>query len=188
MKCSMSVTEPKAIFSLVTFEKESLRSWPAPLLSLSSSIKTSRHKKRQSATLVPSSACFSVAAGCSLSTSIIWHQLQASLLQRAARGHKSDKGHWQTPNTMGPLNTEDVKRHHRSIQYWYRLKSSSNESKQPSWKEETKSWNAFQGNYMCTNWRNKVMVFYSSPAKGTEEQDQSSPLPGFSGLAVAVYH
>lgn len=46
MKCSMSVMEPKAIFSLVTFEKESLRCWPAPLLSLSSCIKTSRHKKK----------------------------------------------------------------------------------------------------------------------------------------------
>lgn len=132
MKCSMSVMEPKAIFSLVTFEKESLQCWPAPLLSLSSCIKTSRHKKRQSATLVPSSAWFSAAAGCSLSTGIIWHQLQASLFQMAARGHKSDKGHWQTPSTMGPVNTEDMKRHHRSLQYWYRPKSYSNENKQPS--------------------------------------------------------
>lgn len=106
MKCSMSLMEPKAIFSLVTSEKESLRSWPAPLLSLSSCIKTSRHKKRQSATLVPSSAWFSVAAGCSLNTWIIWHQLQVSLFQMAARGCKSDKAHWQTPNTMGPGHEE----------------------------------------------------------------------------------
>lgn len=72
MKCSMSAMEPKAIFGLVTFEKESLRSWRAPLPTLSSCIKTSRHIKRQSATLVPSSTWFSVAAGCSLRTWIIW--------------------------------------------------------------------------------------------------------------------
>lgn len=115
MKCCMSAMQPKAIFSLVTFEKESLRSWPAPLPSLSSRIKTSRHIKRQSATLVPSSACFSVAAGCSLRTRIICHQLQASLFHLAGRGHKSDKRHQQTPNTVEPVNTEDMKRHHTQV-------------------------------------------------------------------------
>lgn len=123
MKCSMSAMEPKAIFSLVTFEKESLRSWPAPVPSLSSCIKTSRHIKRQSATLVPSSTWFSVAAGCSLRICIIWHQLQASLFQLAGRGHESNREHQQTPNTVRPVNIEDMKRHHRSLQCWYRPKS-----------------------------------------------------------------
>lgn len=132
VKCSMSAMEPKAIFSLVTFEKESLWSWPASLPSLSSCIKTSWHVKRQRAVLVPSSAWFSVAAGCSPRTLIIWHQLQASLFQLAERGHESDKGYKQTPNAAGPVNTEDMERHHRSLQCWYRPKSLSNENKQPS--------------------------------------------------------
>lgn len=41
----MSLMEPKAIFSLVTSEKESLQSWPAPLLSLQAALKQAGTKK-----------------------------------------------------------------------------------------------------------------------------------------------
>lgn len=129
MKCSMSAMEPKAIFSLVTFEKESLRSWPAPLPSLSSGIKTSRH---ESATLVPSSAWFSVAAGCSLRTCIIRHQPQAPLFQLAGGGHDSDK-QTSKPQILWDQLTQRTRRcitGHCGVGTGLNLKS--NESKQPS--------------------------------------------------------